>query len=58
MSVSSGTSGGLMAPGEFSEEPPEPVKAGKAGTSKKPAAHVACKRPAAQKGSGEETCKG
>lgn len=57
VSVSSGTSGGLMAPGEFSEEPPEPVKAGKAGTSKKPAAHVACKRPAAQKVVGKKPAK-
>ena len=39
-----------MAPGEFSEELPEPAKAGKAGAAKKPAAHVACKRPAAAKG--------
>ena len=39
VSVSS-SSGGFLAPGELSEEPPEPAKAGKAGTEKKPAAHV------------------
>ena len=50
VSVSSVSSGGFMAPGEFSEELPEPAKAGKAGAAKKPAAHVACKRPAAAKG--------
>ena len=48
VSVSS-SSGGFLAPGEFSEEPPEPAKAGKAGTAKKPAAHVLWKRPAAAK---------
>ena len=48
MSVSS-SSGGFLAPGEFSEEPPEPAKAGKAGTEKKPAAHVPWKRPAEAK---------
>ena len=48
VSVSS-SSGGFLAPGEFSEEPPEPAKAGKAGTEKKPAAHVPWKRPAEAK---------
>ena len=50
VSVSS-SSGGFLAPGEFSEDPPEPepAKAGKAGTAKKPAAHVPWKRPAAAK---------
>ena len=48
VSVSS-SSGGFLAPGEFSEEPPEPAKAGKAGTEKKPDAHVPWKRPAEAK---------
>ena len=46
-----------MAPGMFSEELPEPAKAGKAGAAKKPAAHVACKRPAAAKAVGKKLAK-
>ena len=38
-------------------EPPEPAKAGKAGTAKKPAAHVACKRPAAAKVAAKKPAK-
>eukprot|EP00435_Cladocopium_sp_Y103_P060637 s2135_g22.t1 len=56
-SVSSGPSGGLVVPDMFSEEAPEPAKAGKAGAAKKPAAHGACKRPAAGKAVAKKPAK-